>query len=213
MAKKLYTAKDILNLVREQKLTTLVLDKGDLVTPMARDTAREYGLQVVEAVETSPKKGLGSKQGDKSAGSDLEARVRTIVSAMIDQPGLAHPKNIGANLPVLCVDGRSLRMPAFPFDVQRPEMDIRLEDVITHRHGAPIAAGLMSFQKGSFPWTLTYDEVDYIIEGELHIGSSQGTIIGKPGDVIYIPKDSSITFGTPSWTKFFYVTYPAEWAG
>ena len=35
--------------------------------------------------------------------------------------------------------------------------------------------------------------------------------IGRPGDVFYVPKGSSITFGTPSWAKFVYVTFPANW--
>ena len=28
---------------------------------------------------------------------------------------------------------------------------------------------------------------------------------------MYVPKGSSITFGTPSWTRFVYVTFPADW--
>ena len=38
-----------------------------------------------------------------------------------------------------------------------------------------------------------------------------GDQIGRPGDVFYVPKGSSITFGTPSWAKFVYVTFPANW--
>jgi len=40
-------------------------------------------------------------------------------------------------------------------------------------------------------------------------GSEQ--VRGKTGDVIYIPKGSSITFGTPSWTRFVYVVFPVNW--
>jgi ethanolamine utilization protein EutQ len=29
--------------------------------------------------------------------------------------------------------------------------------------------------------------------------------------VIYIPKGSSITFGTPNWTRFVYVVFPVNW--
>ena len=92
-------------------------------------------------------------------------------------------------------------------------MDVRLQDVITHEHGSPMAAGFMTLHKGSFPWTLDYDEIEYVIEGELHIGAESGTQIGLPGDVLYVPKGSKITFGTPSWAKFLYVTFPAQWAG
>jgi ethanolamine utilization protein EutQ len=76
-----------------------------------------------------------------------------------------------------------------------------------------MAAGFLSFHKGSFPWTLTYDEIEFVLEGEIHIGTAQGTVVGKPGDVLYIPKGTQITFGTPGWAKILYVTYPAEWAG
>ena len=75
-----------------------------------------------------------------------------------------------------------------------------------------MAAGMMSFRAGSFPWTLNYAEIDLVLEGELHIETTKGTVIGKPGDVLYIPEGSGISFATPSWTKFFYVTFPAEWS-
>ena len=75
-----------------------------------------------------------------------------------------------------------------------------------------MAAGVMSLRAGSFPWTLDYDEVEYVIEGELHITTATQRVIGRPGDVIAVPKGSSITFGTPAWAKFVYVTYPADWS-
>ncbi len=101
----------------------------------------------------------------------------------------------------------------FPVDLRRPEMDVRLLDVITAADGMPMSAGVMSLRQGSFPWTLDYDEVEYVLEGELHITTAGEVAVGRPGDVIAVPKGSSITFGTPSWAKFLYVTYPADWAG
>jgi ethanolamine utilization protein EutQ len=215
MPKKLYTANDIVNLVRDQHLSVLMLNKSDLITPMARDIAREMGLEIVEAGAVlppdTPQVQGGSPAASAAPASDLEAKVRTIVAAMVGQNASA-PQPTAA-CPVMHVDGRGLTMPAFPFDIHRPEMDVRLEDVITAQHGAPMAAGFLSMHKGSFPWTLTYDEIQYVVEGELHIVTEQGTIVGKPGDVLYIPKNTSIHFSTPSWAKFFYVTYPAEWGG
>jgi ethanolamine utilization protein EutQ len=101
----------------------------------------------------------------------------------------------------------------FPVELHRPEMDVRLRDVVGAEHGLPMAAGVMSLREGSFPWTLEYDEVEYVIEGELHITTADQAVVGPPGDVIAVPKGSSITFGTPSWTRFLYVTYPADWGG
>lgn len=212
MAKKLYTTNDIVNLVKEQQLTMLELRKGDLITPMARDTARELGVKIVE-VDTSnaPQTQPASLASSGTPASDLESQVRAMVKAMLGQKN--DSPQAAAGRPVIHVDGRNLTMPAFPVELHRPEMDVRLEDVITARHGAPMAAGFMSMHKGSFPWTLTYDEIQYVIEGELHIVTAQGVLVGKPGDVLYIPKNTSITFSTPGWAKFLYVTYPAEWSG
>jgi hypothetical protein len=80
-------------------------------------------------------------------------------------------------------------------------MEVKTVDVVTADDGAPVATGYMSITKGSFPWTLTYDEVQIVLEGELHLGGDAGGKVGYPGDVFYVPKGSSITFGTPSWAK------------
>jgi ethanolamine utilization protein EutQ (cupin superfamily) len=37
-------------------------------------------------------------------------------------------------------------------------------------------------------------------------------VVGKPGDVIFIPKGSAIEFGTPTEVRFLYVAHPANWA-
>lgn len=36
--------------------------------------------------------------------------------------------------------------------------------------------------------------------------------VGRAGDVRYVPKGFAITFGTPSWAKFVYVTFPSNWS-
>ena len=92
-----------------------------------------------------------------------------------------------------------------------PGTDVQLKDVITSDDRTPMAVGYMSLERGEFPWTLTYDEIDIVLEGELVITRGRDAVRGGPGDVIFIPKGSSITFGTPSRTRFVYVTYPADW--
>jgi ethanolamine utilization protein EutQ len=117
-------------------------------------------------------------------------------------------------LPLQHVKGvHRMELGPFPVELHRPEMDVRLRDVVGAEHGLPMATGVMSLRRGSFPWTLDYDEVEYVIEGELHITTADQDIRGRPGDVIAVPKGSSITFGTPSFTRFLYVTYPADWGG
>lgn len=99
------------------------------------------------------------------------------------------------------------------FDGAGAENQVGLTDVVTSQDGSPMAAGYMAWSDCFFPWTLNYDEIDVVLEGELHIRSEGQTVVGRPGDVIYIPKGSVIEFGTPSRVRFLYVTYPADWQG
>jgi ethanolamine utilization protein EutQ len=102
-------------------------------------------------------------------------------------------------------------MDPFGEELATPGTNVRLKDVITSGDGAPIASGYMALERGEFPWTLTYDEIDIVLEGELVITRGSDVVRGGPGDSIFIPKGSAITFGTPSYARFVYVTYPADW--
>lgn len=44
-----------------------------------------------------------------------------------------------------------------------------------------MAAGFMQWDNAFFPWTLNYDEIDMILEGELHVRHEGETMIAKPG--------------------------------
>ncbi len=231
MKRELYTAEIIENLAAAGQ-TRLILDQGDIITPLAQDRARELGLTVVwpqqedrdlpawsaaaqARVHQSPAPSASEPPSTSPAGDDLESKVRRAVANVLGQAVSSGPKADARSQShrVLHVDGRSVEMEPFPFNIRRPEMDVRLADVITSEDGAPMAAGFMTLHKGQFPWTLNYDEIEYVIEGELHIITEEGVTVGLPGDVIFIPKGSKIQFATPSWAKFLYVTYPADWAG
>jgi len=92
-----------------------------------------------------------------------------------------------------------------------PGTNAWLKDVVVTQDRSPMGAGYMSLDKGEMQWTLTYDEIDIVLEGELVITRGSEQVRGKTGDVIYIPKGSSITFGTPNWTRFVYVVFPVNW--
>jgi ethanolamine utilization protein EutQ len=115
-------------------------------------------------------------------------------------------------LPLLKVVHRSnVVMENFGEHLATPGTHVRLKDVVTSRDGAPMAAGYMALEKGELPWTLTYDEMDIVLDGELVITRGSEVVRGGPGDTVFIPKGSSITFGSPSFTRFVYVTFPADW--
>lgn len=88
---------------------------------------------------------------------------------------------------------------------------VRVKDLTTLQQSPNMAAGVMEVGQTTFPWTLSYDEFDVILEGTLEIIVNGQTISGHPGDVLYIPRGSSIAFQSPNKARFIYVTYPANW--
>ena len=97
-------------------------------------------------------------------------------------------------------------------DTGNPNDEVYTTDLFTLEEAPRIGAGLMEMIKTTFPWTLTYDEVDYIIEGRLEIIIDGRKIVGEAGDVMLIPKGSKIKFSAPDYAKFVYVVYPANWS-
>ena len=111
---------------------------------------------------------------------------------------------------VMSIDSRRVEMK--PFDTGRPGDKVWLKDVITSKENEHLAAGYMKIEQTEFPWTLNYDEVDYVIEGELTIKINGKNIVAGPGDMVLIPAGSSIYFSALDHARFIYVTYPANWA-
>jgi ethanolamine utilization protein EutQ len=163
------------------KTETLVLAPDDILTHEAVDTAYALGLKVI-----------------RETGSDSSLRKESSPSA--------------SNLPPLkVVHQANVKVEAFLEGKTTPGTNVWLKDVVVTQDRSPMGAGYMSLDKGEMQWTLTYDEVDIVLEGELVITRGSEQVRGKTGDVIYIPKGSSITFGTPSWTRFVYVVFPVNW--
>ncbi|MEK9164732.1 MAG: cupin domain-containing protein [Chloroflexota bacterium] len=182
MTRQLFAAADIRRLARDLKSDLLVLGHDDLITPEASDLAKELGVRLV-----------------RDAAPDTGKQPPTPARAF------------GVLPPLKSVRGVNVILDAFGGDLATPGTNVRLKDVVTSADGSPMAAGYMTLDKGEFPWTLTYDEVDIVLEGELVITRGSEVARGGPGDCIFIPKGSGITFGTPSRARFVYVAFPADW--
>lgn len=96
-------------------------------------------------------------------------------------------------------------------DTGNPEHKVYTRDLLTLEESPRLGLGLMTMENTTFPWHLDYDEVDYVIEGQLNIISGDEVMSAGPGEVIFIPKGSDIQFSVPDKARFIYVTYPADW--
>ncbi len=155
-----------------------------IVTPAAFSKASELGVVIAQNGERGP----------------VSAAVPAAAERVLDASG------------VTVVRGASVRLE--PFAAAGPGKSVGLSDVITKRDGSPMGAGIMSYGRNdSFEWNLTYDEIDYVLEGTLEIRIDGRSVSGTAGDIFYIPKGSRIVFATPDRVRIFYVTHPADWAG
>lgn len=166
----------------------LTVAKDVPVTPAAWTKARELGV-TIDRSGTVPKQKRGA-------------------SKVATPGGFEHSTDVSG---VKVVRGGSVALGRF--DGAGPGKHVGLVDVVTAKDGSPMAAGFMEWSReDSFPWKLDYDEVDYVLEGVLHVTIGGHVVEARAGDVVYIPKGSAITFGTPRHVKLFYVTFPAEWS-
>jgi len=159
----------------------LVLAPDDIVTHEAQDVAFALGMKMIRETEST------------------SSLVRSGSSVIQNLP------------PLKVVKMANVQVEPFLEGKTTPGTNVWLKDVVVTQDRSPMGAGYMSLDKGEMAWTLTYDEIDIVLEGELVITRGSEQVRGKTGDVIFIPKGSSITFGTPNWTRFVYVTFPVNW--
>ncbi len=101
--------------------------------------------------------------------------------------------------------------PADRLDTGDPAHRVYTRDLFTLEQSPRLGAGLMEMEDTTFPWKLDYDEMDYIIEGRLSVHIAGDTVTAGPGEVLYIPKGSSIEFSVSGKARFLYFVYPADW--
>jgi len=183
----------------------VVLPANSILTPSAQDTAKTMNLTIVRAASESEPVAASTAKAAPFCGEPSDAEIRRIVHAVIDK----QMKPVCPNPRVTHVQGSTVKLE--PFDQAPPGQIIHLKDVITSREGN-LAAGFMTFDKSELPWHLTYDEVDYVVEGTFTLKANGKTYTCQAGDVLYIPKDTHVVFGSPTQTRVLYVTYPANWA-
>lgn len=98
-----------------------------------------------------------------------------------------------------------------PFHTGKAGDKVFLTDLLTIEESPRLGCGIMEMDQSEFEWRLNYDEIDYIIEGELEIIINGNTVRGEKGDILFIPKNSDIIFSAPRFARFLYVVYPANW--
>ena len=83
-------------------------------------------------------------------------------------------------------------------DTGNPLDRVYTRDLFTLQESPRLGVGVMEMTDTTFPWTLRYDEMDYVLSGRLDIRIGGETVSAGPGELIYIPKNSSIQSTPPT---------------
>ncbi|CAM4161908.1 ethanolamine utilization acetate kinase EutQ [Klebsiella africana] len=227
--KKLITANDIRAAHARGEQTMSVVLRASIITPEAREVAELLGFTITEDDGAAPAPAATAADSDKTESQRIRETIlaqlpegqftESLVAQLMEkvmkekqsleqeamQPGFDAVTGKGG---IKVIDGSSVKFGRF--DGAQPHC-VGLTDLVTDQDGSSMAAGFMQWENAFFPWTLNYDEIDMVLEGELHVRHQGETLVAKAGDVMFIPKGSSIEFGTPSTVRFLYVAWPANW--
>ena len=135
--------------------------------------------------------------------AEIEALVRRVIEQLMIETNDCPVKKIA--VPALEVTE------AHRMDTGNPRDRVWTRDLFTLEESPRLGCGLMVMEHTTFPWTLHYDEIDYVVEGKLSILIDGKCISAGPGEIILIPKGSSIQFSAEDKARFLYFVYPANW--
>ncbi|WP_248477110.1 cupin domain-containing protein [Tepidibacter aestuarii] len=220
--KKLICAKDV-EAAKKQGEQVIYIDSNTLITPSAKDVARFSGIEFsTEAPACKPKNTCEEKATEQVKGLEggLDSEViYKVLKAMMDKGllneilgSISNPKpyiSESASNGLKVVRGDSVKFDVF--DTGNPDAKVSYQELISKEESS-MSAGFLTIDHSKFDWELTYQEIDYVIEGTVTVTIDGKTLTAYPGDVLYVPSGSKVTWGSNDKAKLFYVTYPANWA-
>lgn len=77
--------------------------------------------------------------------------------------------------------------------------------------GSLLGTGFGRFTNAEIPWTVRYDEVLLVLEGELTVRTVDGDLVAGPQTCICLPPGTSLTYIAED-ALVFYAVQPANWA-
>ncbi|MDF0600192.1 AraC family ligand binding domain-containing protein [Psychromarinibacter sp. C21-152] len=88
--------------------------------------------------------------------------------------------------------------------------------MIAREIGTPLSrhmgAGIEVLDGVTIDWTVTYDEVLFIHSGRLTVEFDGTRHDCAPGDIVWLPKGTSLRYIAEGRAEYFYALYPVDWA-
>jgi ethanolamine utilization protein EutQ len=85
----------------------------------------------------------------------------------------------------------------------------RVIDILISQH---MGGGIEYLEDATIEWTVTYDEILFILEGPLTIELADGRHECDVGDIVWLPAGTSLKYIARKRAAYFYALYPVDWA-
>ncbi|MGG5373187.1 cupin domain-containing protein [Enterococcus sp. AZ196] len=197
--KKLICADDVTK--AHEAGESLCVDSDTIITPAAEDLIDELQVSLKEC-------SAAEKSADVLPDSLSKETLLDLLKMIL----------AGETVPFQCekhesglkvVKGNSVDMRTF--DTGNPNAKVFYQELV-NKEEADIRAGFLEIDHSQFDWELPYEEIDYVISGTLEMTIEGVKYTAHPGDVVFVPKGSKVTWASPDKVKLFYATYPANWS-
>lgn len=198
--RNLVTAADVRKWL-DNKEKTVCLEAGTIITPAARDAARDYGIEIVEG--TAVRQGAAA---DRSAGPEPkavdQAMIAKVVEEVIAAMGLAKPAAYEAD--------------PCGFKLARGDRlnigDGSGKDAVRQIFGAPdsprLSAGLIMAAEAAHTREVKGSEIHYVLAGTVKYLVNGREYTSRAGDAAFLPAGAKVSLAGADTAKIFFVACP-----
>ena len=93
-----------------------------------------------------------------------------------------------------------------------PSGNTSIARVINSENSGTIGAGIEYLENVTIDWTVTYDEVLFVLEGPLKIVFDDSEHVCTTGDIVWLPEGTHLKYVAEGRVAYFYALYPVDWA-
>lgn len=194
--KALITAADVKK-VTENHETTFYVQADSIITPSAKDTAKDLGIQII--VGSAPSL-VPSSPLDPAIVAKIVGEVMACLNLSKQPPQLVKEVDpCGLRL------ARGDSVVLEKHDTGNPQDKVKIKELFNSRESSNVSAGFMTLEATSYSTHIKHDELHYIIDGTLECSVNGKTYSCEPGDTLFIPADTKVTFSTSHNVRLLYV--------
>lgn len=214
--KQLVTAAQVKAWAEKQE-KTICLEPRTIITPAARDAARDLGITFVEkSLQEEKAPSLACQAEEKESLPPVTLGLDPSLIARIVEEVLSNLQKTTRGFPpikekdpsgLVLIRGDGIFGPSFSPGCT-PEGPLSRK-ILDPQESPRLTAGFASLEDCSFTREQAWDEVCYIIDGTLEINLKGKTYLARQGDAVFFPGSTRALCRAQGPAKYFYVSCPA----